>query len=120
MRTLPMAGEVWDVDLDPHIGREQGGRRPALVISNDDFNFIPNDLIIIAPITGADRGIRYHIRLQPPEGGLTKPSVIMSDQVKSASVLRFHRHRGAVSAVTLLRVQEMVQDCIDQRSSSVR
>ncbi len=49
------------------------------VISNDFFNRVPNGLSIVVPITGTDRGIRYHIRVEPPEGGLTKPSVIMCD-----------------------------------------
>ncbi len=110
----PAAGEVWDVDLDPQIGREQGGRRPALVISNAAFNATPNELFIIAPITGTDRGIRFHLRMAPPEGGLTKTSVIMCDQAKAASALRFRRRRGAVSAETLAQVQAMVGVFIDR------
>ena len=29
----PVRGEVWDVDLDPVVGHEQAGKRPALVVS---------------------------------------------------------------------------------------
>jgi mRNA-degrading endonuclease toxin of MazEF toxin-antitoxin module len=43
----PRAGEVWDVDFDPRVGREQGGVRPALVISNDTFNQVPNGLHMV-------------------------------------------------------------------------
>ena len=110
----PMVGEVWDVDLNPQVGREQGGYRPALVISNDFFNEVPNGLHIIVPITGTDRGIRYHIRLAPPDGGLTKPSVIMCDQARSQSVMRFRRKRGVVSPELLHRVQAMVGGFIDR------
>lgn len=108
----PRAGEVWYVDFDPRIGREQGGVRPALVISIDFFNLAPNGLHYLVPIAGTDRNLRYHIRIAPPEGGLTKPSVIMCDQARSQSVMRLLERRGTVSAETLDRVQRMVAACI--------
>lgn len=110
----PSAGDVWDVDFDPRIGREQGGIRPALVISNDYFNHAPNGLHFVVPITGTDRNIRYHVRVTPPEGGLTKPSVLMCDQTKSQSEMRFRRLRGQVSQQTLERVQDIVAAVIDR------
>ena len=110
----PMAGEVWDLLLDPQVGHEQGGFRPALVISNDRFNRVPNGLHIVVPITGTDRGIRFHVRVDAPEGGLTKPSVIMCDQARSQSVMRFRRRRGVVTSGILRQVQEMVGAFVDR------
>lgn len=108
----PKAGEVWDVDFDPRIGREQGGIRPALVISIDYFNRAPNGLHYLVPVTSRDRNLRYHIRVAPPEGGLIRPSVIMCDQAKSQRVVRMLEKRGEVSAETLERTQRMVAECI--------
>ena len=110
----PRAGEIWNVNFDPQKGREQAGLRPALVISHDRFNRIANGLHIVVPITGTDRGLSYHIPVAASEGGLTKPSQIMCDQVKSQSVERFHGRRGVVSATTLQRVQAIVAALIDQ------
>lgn len=110
----PMVGEVWDVELDPQVGTGQAGRRPALVISNDYFNRTPNGLYFIVPITGADRGIRYQLKVDPPEGGLVKSSVIMCDQARAQSVLRFRRHRGSVTPELVQRVQAMVGEFFDQ------
>ena len=110
----PRVGEVWDVDFDPRVGREQGGIRPALVISNDQFNRVRNGLHIIVPLTGTDRGLAYHVAIRPPEGGLTKPSVIMCEQERSQSIRRFMRRRGRVSSETLQRVQEIVGLFIDR------
>lgn len=110
----PTAGEVWDMLLDPRVGKEQGGYRPALVISIDYYNRAPNGLHIIVPITGTDRGIRYHLPLEPPEGGLSKRSIIMCDQVKAQSMMRFRRKRGAVSVELLERVQAMAGEFIDR------
>jgi len=110
----PRAGEVWDVDFDPRVGREQGGIRPALVISNDTFNQVPNGLHMVVPITGTDRNVRVHLRITPPVGGLMKPSVIMCDQARAQSILRFQRRRGAVPADILQQVQQMVGESIDR------
>lgn len=110
----PLAGEVWDILLDPQVGHEQGGRRPALVISNDYYNRTPNGLYFIVPITGTDRGLRFQLKIDPPEGGLKKPSIIMCDQARTQSVLRFRRHRGRVSDQLLRMVQELVGEMIDR------
>jgi mRNA interferase MazF len=102
------------VDFSPHIGREQAGLRPGLVISHERFNRINNGLHIVVPITGMDRGLAYHVRIEPPEGGLTKPSVIMCDQEKSQSSERFRRYMGSVEDRTLQTVQRIVATLIDQ------
>jgi mRNA interferase MazF len=104
----PRAGEIWDVSFSPQIGHEQGGIRPALVVSVDGFNDIPHSFRIVAPITGTDRGLPNHLRIAPPEGGLTKPSVIMCEQVKSQSVLRFRRKRGDASLETVEQAQRLI------------
>lgn len=110
----PGAGEIWDLLLDPQVGHEQGGYRPALVISNDLFNRAPNGLHFIVPITGTDRGLRYHLRIDPPEGGLKKASFIMCDQARAQSVQRFRRKRGVVSLELLKAAQAMVGEFIDR------
>ena len=110
----PRVGEIWDVDFSPQVGREQAGIRPALVISNDQFNTVRNDLYIVAPITGTDRGLAYHVEVEPPEGGLTKRSLVMCEQEKSQSAQRFLRRRGKVADQTLALVQQIVGTFIDR------
>lgn len=104
----PRSGEVWLIDCDPQVGREQGGIRPALVVSNDYFNNLPNGLYVIAPITTRNRGLRLHVPVLAPEGGLRRPSVVMCDQVKSVSVDRFLEQWEAVTPETLERVRRVV------------
>ncbi len=78
------------------------------------FNRVPNGLHFVGPITGTDCNIRYHVRVASPEGGLTKPSVIMCDQARLQSEQRFLRRRGVVSPEILKRVLAMVGECIDR------
>lgn len=68
------------MDLDPTKGREQAGSRPALVISVDPFNHGPAELVVVLPITSRHQGIPFHVRLTPPEGGVTRESFIKCEE----------------------------------------
>jgi mRNA interferase MazF len=109
----PREGEIWDVLFDPQVGREQRGLRPALVISNDDFNSMRNDLHIVVPITATDRGFPFHVRIEAAVGGLTQISFIMCDQEKSQSIDRFVRRRGQVPDEILRESRKFVGRVID-------
>jgi mRNA interferase MazF len=111
---VPECGEVWSVLLDPIVGHEQGGMRPALVISNDAFNRLPHGLCIIAPITRTDRHLPTQFAIQAPEGGLSHDSTIMCDQLRAISVLRLRQRRGRVDQATLEEVQALVGLFIDR------
>jgi len=63
-----LAGRVWDLILDPTIGHEQAGSRPALIVSVDIFNEGPADLVVVIPVTRTERKVRWHVPVKPPEG----------------------------------------------------
>ncbi len=65
----PIRGELWDVDLDPVVGHEQGRKRPALAVSVDPFNQGPSGLVIVVPITSKDKKIRSQVVIEAGEGG---------------------------------------------------
>lgn len=102
----PRRGEIWSVDLNPVTGHEQGGRRPALVISDDKFNAGPAGLVVMLPITTKDKGIPFHIPLEPPEGGITRKSFIKCEDVCSVSDERLQRRHGEVSPRTMTKVED--------------
>jgi mRNA interferase MazF len=105
----PLRGEVWLADLDPIRGHEQGGRRPCLVVSVDPFNQGPADLVIVLPITTRDRRIPFHVRADPPEGGLRAPSFIKCEDVRSISRDRLSSRYGVVSPATLAAVEDRLR-----------
>ena len=105
----PLRGEVWDVDLDPVMGREQAGFGPALVLSVDLFNGGPAELVVAVPITRTQRKIRWHVPVPPQEGGLTAESFIQCENVRSVSKRRLKRRRGRVSAETVEQVEDRVR-----------
>jgi len=53
------------------------------------------------------------VRVAPPEGNLSKPSVIMCDQARAQSIARFLKLRGTVSPEILQLVQRKVAEIID-------
>jgi mRNA interferase MazF len=102
-------GEIWWVDLDPTVGREQAGRRPALVVSVDAFNASPRGLVTIPPLSGTIRGLPTHVEVHPPEGGLARPSAIMVEQVRTISKHRLAGRLGSVDARTLGSVEAILR-----------
>jgi len=105
----PSRGEVWDLELDPTRGREQAGTRPALVLSADIFNEGPADLVVVIPVTRTERRVRWHVPVQPPEGGLIAQSFIQCENVRSVSKQRFKRLRGRVGESTLRQVEDRLR-----------
>ncbi|MGH2559744.1 MAG: type II toxin-antitoxin system PemK/MazF family toxin [Thermomicrobiales bacterium] len=109
----PRRGEIWDADLDPAVGHEQGKVRPVLIVSHDRFNAARNRLCIVVALTRANRGLPNHVPVPPSEGGLSAPSVIQCEQIRIISYDRLQRRRGAVSRSTLRAVASRLQLLLD-------
>lgn len=97
----PSQGEVWKVDLRPVRGHEQGGERPALILSVDRFNHGPAGLVIVVPITSVDKRQPLHVAVDPPEGGVSTRSFVKPEDVRSISTERLVERWGRVADETL-------------------
>ncbi len=105
----PARSEVWTVSLDPTRGHEQAGTRPALVVSVDEFNLGPAELVVILPITSRSKGIASHVEIRPPEGGLRVPSWIKCEDIRSISKERLKTRMGTVTGPTLEAVEDRLR-----------
>jgi len=76
---VPRKGDFIAISFDPQSGREQKGRRPALVISHEKFNK-RTGLAILCPVTNTDRRIPFHL---PVQHSSTLTGFVMVDQIKS-------------------------------------
>jgi len=56
-----------------------------LIVSIDVLNAGPSELVVIVPFTTRDRGLSSHIQVDPPEGGLVRPSFALCEAVRSIS-----------------------------------
>ena len=92
--------EVYWVDLEPHVGSEQGGeRRPAVVVSNDGFNQY-FDVVTIVPTTkgeGKRRQVYPFEVLMPDLVGTGLESIVMPQQVRTVSKWRLLERIGALA-----------------------
>ena len=107
--SAPVRGEVWFVNLNPTKGREQKGRRPALVVSTNTFNRGPADLVVVLPITSKRKGIPLHVRIDKPEGGVKAISYAMTEAVRSISKERLGKRWGSVSRATMVEVEDRLR-----------
>ena len=76
---IPQCGDVVWITLNPQAGHEQAGRRPAVVLSPQNYNG-KIGLAILCPITKIIKGYPFEVLI--PEG-LPVVGAILSDQVKS-------------------------------------
>lgn len=102
-------GEIWLVNLDPTLGREQAGTRPALIISDNIFNQGYADLVIVVPITSQNKGIRSHVRIAQGEGGLSMESFAKCEDIRSISKQRLIKSLGKVSKQTISSIEEKLR-----------
>jgi mRNA interferase MazF len=80
--------QVWWVDFDPQVGREQAGLRPGVIVGSNFACRLPNELVILVPCTTTDRGLPFH----PQVTSIVKrPTFAMCDQPRSVSRPRLRR-----------------------------
>ena len=98
MPYAPEAGDLIWTNFDPRIGREQSGRRPALVVSPAEFNQA-TEFAIVCPITSRVRPFGTSVVL--PEG-LPVSGEILTSHVRSIDTLaRPVTFAGKVSSAIL-------------------
>lgn len=79
---IPSRGDLVWLDFDPQAGREQAGRRPAIVLSEANFNDLTG-FALVCPITSVTKDYAFEVPL--PEG-LPMDGVVLTDQLKSLDV----------------------------------
>lgn len=106
----PRRGEVYLVNFDPVIGSEIRKTRPALILQNNTANR-HSPVTIVAAITSQFEEPLYptEVLLRAGEGGATKDSVILLNQIRTIDKRRIVRRLGAINAETMRRVDRAIQ-----------
>lgn len=102
---------VLEINLDPVIGHETGKRRPCVVVQNDIGNTY-SPVTIVAAITGAENIPKLYpvnVRVSQGEGGLSKDSVVLCNQIKTVDERRFGRTYGKLSDATMRKVDQALR-----------
>ncbi len=79
MAYIPERGDALWLDFTPQAGHEQAGRRPAVVLSPQNYNGKVG-LALCCPITNRIKGYPFEVSIP---AGLAVTGAILSDQIKS-------------------------------------
>ena len=98
-------GEVYDVMPDPSVGMEILKKRRCVVVSSNTIN-ARSGLVVVCPIT---EGLHLtadliHIPIAKGEGGTTKDSIVLCDQVKAVDQDRIMEKLGNLKAETMQKI----------------
>ena len=106
-------GEIWLVDFGDPVGREQAGRRPAVVMSADRLNDSRAGVVIVVPCTTRRRELPSHVELDPKECGIDEVSYAKCEDVKSVSEHRLVARLGAAYDETLFTITRALRFLLD-------
>lgn len=96
------------MDFSPSKGHEQGGRRPALVVSARKFNDVTG-LMFVCPITSVQKEFTFEV---PITG--TIRGAVLTDQIRSVDWrYRNVSYEGQAPKKTTVTVQKILQQIID-------
>jgi mRNA interferase MazF len=105
------AGNVVWVTPGIAIGREQTGRRPALVVAGAGYLETVDTLALVVPVTTVDRGWPNHIEILGSE--LESRSWAMSEQGRTISRERIVGRAGQAGDATLAAVRAWIADFLE-------
>ena len=101
----PRRGEVYLVTFDPTVGSEIRKTRPAVVIQNDVGNRVASTTIVAALSSQVEEPLYpFEVLVQPRDGGVVKPSVVLLNQIRTVDRQRLIRHLGTLRPATMRRV----------------
>lgn len=108
----PQRGQIYFLDFETTQGRAMRDRHPALVIQNNTANRY-SGVILVVPLTTNLKvaQLPVGVTVEPPEGGLKRPSVIHCGQIHSVGREEFLPERllGHLSPITMQKVNQSLK-----------
>jgi mRNA interferase MazF len=106
-----LRGDLLWADLDPVRGREQAGRRPILVLSQDVFNERSGTVIAVA-LTSQEPRAGFPLSLEIHSVPLPKRSWVKISQIRTLSTDRLGGHLGRLSPEELQRIVDGLNEIV--------
>lgn len=109
MKKQVFKGEIYLVDLTGHIGSEQSGIRPALIIQNDVGNKYSPTTIVVTLTTKGKKKLPTHLYLKPYNCGIKEDSIALFEQIFTIDKKRLIRKVGQVTNDMLDEINNMTK-----------
>lgn len=106
-----LRGGIYWAELDPTLGREQSGRRPVLVLSEDVFNTRSGTAIAIA-LTSQEPRAAFPLTLEIIGSGFPKRSWAKVSQIRTLSVQRLGTKLGEATSEEVTAVVEGLNEIL--------
>jgi mRNA interferase MazF len=96
------------VDLEPLKGHEQGRSRPCVVVQNDVGNRFSSTTVIVplADATHIKKPSPIYVPVKKGDGGATKDSYVLCDQIRTVAYVRFRGVFGTLAPETMTAVDQ--------------
>ena len=100
-----LRGDIYYADMEPHIGSEQGGKRPVVVLQNNIGNRHSPTLIVATVTTRTEKKKKQptHV-LVDSNPAFEEPSMILLEQIFTIDKSRIERFMGYASKAEMLRI----------------
>ena len=108
-------GDIYFVDLNPIKGREQSGKRPVLVLSNDTINELPLVVTVVVGTKGENitRDYPTNVRVSSEDSGLPMETVFLCFQIRSLDPGRFPKEpAGKLPDKIMEKIEDSVRYCL--------
>ena len=103
-------GDIYQADLRPVVGSEQGGVRPVLIIQNDVGNRHSPTVICAAITTRLNKAnLPTHIELNAGNYDMVKDSVILLEQLRTIDKKRLKDKVCHLDTITMEKVNRALE-----------
>ncbi|OUN72029.1 toxin MazF [Faecalibacterium sp. An58] len=112
-------GDIYYANMEPHVGSEQGGERPVVVLQNDMGNKHSSTLIIATLTSKVDKKLNLptHVLLEQ-NPGLKVPSIVQLEQIFTIDKRRVQRFAGQTSSEEMERIETALKISLGMNLSS--
>lgn len=106
-----LRGEIRWADLEPARGREQAGKRPVLILSQDVFNERSGTVIAVA-LTSQPQRAGFPLTLELRSRNLPKRSWVKISQIRTLSVERIGERLARATSEEIDQIVEGLNEII--------
>lgn len=106
MKNTLQRGDIWLTQLDPVEGSEQSGTRLVLIIQDDVLNTHSPITIGFCMTSHVKKLYATYVEVSAEQSGLKKPSIVMTNQVRTLSKSRLLKKLGQIDSKTMRKVEK--------------
>ena len=111
----PHKGDVWLVNFDPTCGREIQKKRPAVVVSRDEYNAFAWPVLVV-PLTSQGLGEVtrvFEVLVPRGAGGTEHDSKTKATHMRTVDRSRLLERLGHVDDATMRAIEQTIRNLVD-------